>query len=209
MSKPFDLEKALAGEPINFNGEKAYIVQSPRSSECVLVETESGETHGYSKPYICSKNDVLMWQDKPQIDENGRYLSEPIKGDDVYFPDCANRSFLVCVLDYDPEDEYDKDTIKNKPIFAKREAAEFEAIKLNIERYCPIENAKLVMYFGKVYSVPKWAKWISIDLSGSIYVHSGKPDLDNGEWLTLSDSKSKLIAECDYCDDWPDSLREV
>ncbi|TNG94043.1 hypothetical protein FHQ28_05370 [Pasteurellaceae bacterium USgator11] len=209
MSKRFDLEKALAGEPISFSGKKAYVIQSPVSDDCVIIETESFDIYKYSKKTIYLRDDVVMWQDEPQIDENGRYLRELPKGADIYYLDCVNRSFRVLsVFNYNPDDEYEKDVIKNKILFAKKESAEFEAIKRNIERYCNIENAKPVKYFGKVYSVPKWAKWMATDADDKVYTYESEPTLDF-ECFLANKGDCQLIGENPLVGGWQNSLREV
>lgn len=67
MSKPFSLEKALAGEPIEFKGYKCYL-HARRSRENAYI-VESATSHTIWNPvYLEELNQNGMWEEpRPRV----------------------------------------------------------------------------------------------------------------------------------------------
>lgn len=78
---------------------------------------------------------------------------------------------------------------------------------------------KSVVYFGKTFTVPKWAKYLATDEDGRIFCYSEKPVRKCDVYINafnpnvwLRNNKAGIVDAIDLIDyegDWKESLQEV
>ncbi|CAM3864151.1 hypothetical protein [Avibacterium endocarditidis] len=143
--KPFDLEKALAGEPVKLcDGRKAYIqgtVPKGYDSDYELVgyaiKTDGRAVAScwtlqgrHDKRWKTSMDIVGMWEEpKPKRFINGIEVPEPVtldtlkEGNDYWYPIFSNSSYTTSDRFY-AKYEIDKNLIEQGLVFETQEGAE-------------------------------------------------------------------------------------